>query len=117
MSNPYTIRLFLPDGDPNTFKIIDKMNWTGIGLEISREVWEDKKNRKELDQAGIYILFGYQESDDFPTIYIGQGDGIRNRIESHDKHKEFWNKVLIFVSSNNGLNRAHITWLESVISG
>lgn len=112
MSNPYTIRLFLPDGDPNTFKIIDKMNWTGIGLEISREVWEDKKNRKELDQAGIYILFGYQESDDFPTVYIGQGDGIRNRIESHDKHKEFWNKVLIFVSSNNGLNRAHITWLE-----
>ena len=112
MSNPYTIKLFVPDGDPNTFKIIYKMNWTGIGLEISREVWEDKKNRKELDQAGIYILFGYQESDDFPTIYIGQGDGVRKRIESHDKHKDFWNKVLVFVSSNNGLNRAHITWLE-----
>ena len=28
MPKPYTIRLFVPDGDPNTFKIIDKMKWT-----------------------------------------------------------------------------------------
>lgn len=112
MSKPYTIRLFVPDGDPNTFKIIDKMNWTGIGLEISRDNWDKYRNRKELDQAGAYILFGYQEGDDLPTLYIGQGDGVRNRIDSHEKNKEFWDKVLIFVSSNGGLNRAHITWLE-----
>ncbi len=112
MPKPYTIRLFVPDGDPNTFKIIDKMNWTGIGLEISRDAWAKHKNRKELEQAGIYILFGYQEGDDLPTIYIGQGDGVKNRIESHEKNKVFWDKVLVFVSSNGGLNRAHITWLE-----
>jgi len=112
MSKPYTIRLFVPDGDPGTFKIIDKMNWTGIGLEISREAWAKHKNRRELEQAGIYILFGYQEGDDLPTIYIGQGDGVKNRIESHEKNKTFWDKVLVFVSSNGGLNRAHITWLE-----
>ena len=112
MSKPYTIRLFVPDGDPNTFKIIDKMNWTGIGLEISRDTWVKYRNRKELDQAGVYILFGYQEDDDLPTLYIGQGDGVKNRIDSHEKNKEFWDKVFIFVSSNGGLNRAHITWLE-----
>jgi len=110
MPKPYTIRLFIPEGDPSTFKIIDKMNWTGIGLEISRVAWEQHKNRKELDQAGIYILFGYQESDDLPTLYIGQGDGIKKRIDSHEKNKEFWDKVLVFVSSSGGLNRAHITW-------
>jgi len=112
MKNPYTIRLFVPDGDPNTFKIIDKMNWTGIGLEIAREAWGKHKNREELEQAGIYILFGYQEDNDLPTLYIGQGDGVKNRIESHEKNKDFWDKVLVFVSSNGGLNRAHITWLE-----
>lgn len=112
MSKPYTIRLFVPDGDPNTFKIIDKMNWTGIGLEISRDTWIKYRNRKELDQAGVYILFGYQEGDDLPTLYIGQGDGVKNRIDSHEKNKEFWDKVLIFISSSGGLNRAHITWLE-----
>ena len=112
MPNPYTIRLFVPDGDPTNFKIIDKMNWTGIGLEISREAWAKYKNRNEFEQAGIYILFGYQEGDDLPTLYIGQGDGVKKRIESHEKNKEFWDKALVFVSSNGGLNRAHITWLE-----
>ena len=65
MTKPYTIRLFVPDGDPSAFKIINKMNWTGIGLEISREAWKQYKDRRELEQAGIYILFGYQEEDDF----------------------------------------------------
>lgn len=112
MFKPYTIRLFVPDGDPGAFKIIDKMNWTGIGLEISRGAWLKHKNRKELDQAGVYILFGYQEGDELPTIYIGQGDGVKNRIDSHEKNKEFWDKAIVFISSNAGLNRAHITWLE-----
>ena len=45
---PYTIRLFVPDGNPNSFKIIDKMNWTGVGLEISRDAWEIHRNRNEF---------------------------------------------------------------------
>jgi len=111
-NKPYTIRLFMPEGNPETFKIIDKMNWTGLGLEIARESWKTNRARKELDQAGIYILIGYQEGDELPTVYVGQGDGVKGRIDSHEKNKEFWDKVLVFVSSNGGLNRAHITWLE-----
>lgn len=112
MPNPYTIKLFVPEGDPDACKVIDKMNWTGVGLEISREAWKRYRNRKELEQAGVYVLFGYQEDGDLPTVYIGQGDGIKNRIDSHEKSKAFWSKAFVFVSSNGGLNRAHITWLE-----
>jgi len=109
MPKPYTIRLFMPEGEPSTFKVISKMNWTGVGLEISREAWDMHKSRKEFGQAGIYILTGYEDEDldGLPTIYIGQGDGVRNRIEEHKKSKPFWDKVLVFVSSNGGLNRAH----------
>ncbi len=49
------------------------MNWTGIGLEISREVWEDKKNRKELDQAGIYILLVTKRVMIFRLYILGKG--------------------------------------------
>jgi hypothetical protein len=114
MPQPYTIRLFVPDGEPDSFKKIDKMNWSGIGLEISRSSWKKHRNEKELEQAGIYILFGYEEESDLPTLYIGQGDGVKSRIDKHEKDskKAFWDRVLVFVSSNNGLNRAHITWLE-----
>ena len=112
MAKPYTIRLFVPDGDPSTLKVIDKMNWTGVGLEIARASWRDFRTRPELDHAGVYILVGYEEGLDLPTLYIGQGDGVRGRIDSHEKEKEFWDRVLVFISSNHGLNRAHITWLE-----
>lgn len=109
---PYTIRLFVPDGNPSSFKIIDKMNWTGIGLEVSRDTWVIHKNRDEFNQAGVYVLVGNDEDSDLPILYIGQGDGVKTRIDSHYKKKMFWDKVFVFVSSNGGLNRAHITWIE-----
>lgn len=103
----------MPNGNPNSIKVIEKMNWTGVGVEMSRDDWESHKNRKEFNQAGVYVLIGYDdENPDLPKVYIGQGDGIRKRIESHYKEKSFWEKLVIFVSSNNGLNRGHITWLE-----
>lgn len=102
----------MPNGNPNSIKIIEKMNWTGVGLEMSRDDWETHKNRKEFDQAGIYVLIGYDEDSELPKVYIGQGDGIRKRIDAHYKEKAFWEKLIIFVSSNNGLNKGHITWIE-----
>ena len=112
MIKAYTIKLFMPDGDPNNFIIVSKMNWTGIGLRLSRKAWEDHKRRKEFDRAGVYILSGYDENSELPKIYIGQGDGVRTRIESHVMSKEFWDKMVVFTTSNESLNRAHITWLE-----
>ena len=112
MAKPYTIRLFMPEGDPAAFKIIDKMNWTGVGVEIARSSWRNHRMRKEFDHAGVYILVGYDEMEDLPTLYIGQTDGVRGRIDKHEEKKEFWDRALVFISSSHGLNRAHLTWLE-----
>jgi hypothetical protein len=113
MSDPFTIRIFVPDGNPEGVRIIDRMNWTGIGLAFPRAKWLEIKQRPEFMRAGIYILVGYMgEDDDLPTIYIGQADGVRNRIESHIQNKDFWDWGIVFVSTSGGLNRAHVTWLE-----
>lgn len=112
MNKPYTIRLFVPDGDPSSIKVINKMNWTGIGLEISRQAWAKHKQRSEFDQAGVYILVGAADDSELPVINIGQCARVRSRIDKHDMDKDFWDKAFVFVSSNAGLNRAHITWLE-----
>lgn len=112
-STSYTIRIFVPDGDPEGIRIIDRMNWTGKGIVFPRLKWSDAKSRKEFTEPGTYLLTGYSsEDDDLPTIYVGQGDPVRDRIESHFKNKEFWDQGIAFVSTNGGLNRAHITWLE-----
>ena len=112
MAKPFTLRIFVPDGDAEGVRIIDRMNWTGLGITFPREKWPEIKKRPEFGKTGVYILVGYQEDDDLPTLYIGQGDGIGTRIESHYQNKDFWSSALAFVSTNDGLNRAHITWLE-----
>src|SRR5579864_2132409 len=114
MPDPFTIRIFVPDGDPEGVRLIDRMNWTGLGIAFPRSKWMEVRQRSEFSRAGVYILVGYQE-DDLPTIYIGQADGVRNRIESHYQNKDFWDWGIIFVSNSGGLNRAHVTWLEHAL--
>ena len=67
-------------------------------------------------------MIGYNEDDDdLPTIYVGQGGEVGERIKEHGKTKDFWDRAalhFVFVSSNNGnngLNRAHVTWLEHIL--
>lgn len=113
MADPFTIRIFVPDGDPEGVRLIDRMNWTGLGLVFPRAKWLEVRQRPELQRTGIYILVGYSsQDDDLPTLYIGQADGVRGRIESHYTGKDFWDWAAVFVSNSGGLNRAHVTWLE-----
>lgn len=112
-NDPFTIRIFVPDGDSEGIRIIDRMNWTGLGIVFPREKWNDARQRPEFGGAGIYILIGFSEGDDdLPTLYIGEGDGIRDRIDSHAATKDFWSWGIAFVSTNRGLNKAHVQWLE-----
>ena len=87
------------------------MNWTGLAIAFPRAKWPEVKQRAEMQRTGIYILIGY-ETDDLPTLYVGQADGVRSRIDSHYGNKEFWDRGIVFVSTSGGLNRAHVTWLE-----
>ena len=36
MADPLTIRIFVPDGDPEGVRLIDRMKWTGLGLVFRR---------------------------------------------------------------------------------
>lgn len=124
MPDPFTIRIFVPNGDPEGVRLIDRMNWTGLGIVFPRSKWPEVRQRSECIRAGVYVLDGFQEGDpdddpgapvpapSLPTIYVGQADGVRDRIDSHYQTKDFWDRGIIFVSNSGGLNRAHVTWLE-----
>ncbi len=115
MANPFTIRIFVPEGDPESIRIIDRLTSTGIFYAFPRAKWESIKNRPEMDYAGVYFLSGYENSEDeLPTVYVGQADVIKNRIEQHLKKKEFWDKAVVFVSANK-LNSTHAKWLEHAL--
>ena len=64
MADPFTIRIFVPDGDPEGVRLIDRMNWTGLGLVFRRSDWSEVRKRTEMQRTGIYVLVGYRNEDD-----------------------------------------------------
>jgi hypothetical protein len=113
MSIPYSIRMFLPDGDPDGLRLIEKSNWTGLGVVFSRSGYKDALKREEFQRTGVYVLVGTSEESSLPTIYLGEGDPVRPRLDSHYAKKDFWNWGVFFVTSNQSLNKAHVKYLES----
>jgi hypothetical protein len=110
---PYSIKVFLPGGDPNGLRTIEKSNWSGSGLVVPRSLFGEAKQRKELARTGVYVLVGPPEESGLPRIYIGEGDPIRPRLEQHAAKKDFWTSFVAFTSKDENLNKAHVQYLEA----
>jgi hypothetical protein len=105
--------LFLPDGDPDGLKVVEKSNWSGCGLVIPRVLFAEAKSRAELDRAGVYVLIGASEPQPLPQVYVGEGDPVRPRLEQHARQKDFWTRAVVFTSKDQNLNKAHVQRLEA----
>lgn len=109
----FSIRIFLPEGTADGLRLVEKSNWSGRGFVCPRAVFPESKKREEFASTGVYVLVGPSESGDLPIVYVGQGDPVRPRLESHYAKKDFWTYAVFFVSNNEHLNKAHIQYLES----
>ena len=112
MSFGKKIQLFLVDGSPNGRWICELSNWTGIAYKIPRSLVKKSEDRSKLTSPGVYFLFGYNEDEDKPLIYIGEAENIISRLKQHLDKKDNWNEVIVFTSKDNNLNKAHIKYLE-----
>jgi hypothetical protein len=108
----FSVRLFLPEGDPDGIKTVEKSNWTGKGLVIPRSLFAETRSRPELGFTGVYILVGPDENSQLPRVYVGEGDPIGPRLDQHAKSKDFWTQAIGFTSKDQNLNKAHIQFLE-----
>ena len=109
----FSVNVFLPTGDPEGLKVVEKSNWTGRGLVIPRAMFGESKSREELGRTGVYLLVGPSETSTLPALYVGEGDPIRPRLEQHAKNKDFWTPAVGFTSKDTNLNKAHVQRLES----
>jgi hypothetical protein len=53
------------------------------------------------------------EVGDLPTVYVGEGDPTRPRLEQHFARKDFWTSLILFTSKDENLNKAHVPYLEA----
>ena len=110
---PFSMGIFVPDGDPDGLRMVEKSNWTGIGVVFRRTGYKQVFGRPEFDRTGIYVLVGSSEDSSLPTLYIGEGDPVKDRLNQHYSKKDFWDWAVFFVTKDGSLNKAHVKHLES----
>ena len=113
MPRAFTIKIFVPDGAPDGVRIVEKSNWSGRGIVCPRSTYPDSKKRADFCSTGIYILIGPTAETELPTVYVGEGDPVKPRLDSHYAKKDFWTSAIFFVSKDENLNKAHIQHIES----
>lgn len=104
----------MADGTPDGLRIVERSNWTGRALMVSRAEYPAIRHRDELGRPGVYLLRGQAERGGLGArIYIGEADTARTRIDNHIRGKDFWDELILFTSKDDMLNKAHIRYLES----
>ena len=113
MAVPFSLRIFVADGDPDGLRVVERSNWIGKALMFPRALLPRVKGRSELSQTGVYLLLGPREDGEGDMLYVGEGDPIRPRLESHYAKKDFWTRAVCFVAGAGQLNKAHVQLLEA----
>lgn len=111
MSFGRSLELYFVDGRPDGMLTAQVFNWTGLVLRAPRTQLRDALARHEAGYTGVYVLLG--EKDGFPLAYIGEGEEVGARIRDHDGRKDWWTVALMITTAADGLNKAHVKYLES----
>ena len=90
IARPFSIKIFLPAGDPDGLRLIERSLWTGVGVVFNRSDYKTVASRPEFLRTGVYVLIGPSEDSSLPTIYVGEGDPVKPRLDSHHSNKDFW---------------------------
>lgn len=109
----FSVRIFIPTGEPEELRIVEKSNWTGQGLVFPRAQFGQVRHRSELKRTGVYVLWGPCTSGQFPRLYVGEGDGVLPRLDLHARNRDFWTHAAVFTSKDQNLNKAHVQYLEA----
>lgn len=114
MSNqkPFTLHIFVADGDPDGLRLIDRSNWNGKAIIFPRALYPQVRSRPEFQQTGVYLLLGPRPDGDGEILYVGEGDPVRPRFDDHYAKKDFWMRAVFFFAGVQ-LNKAHVQFLEA----
>lgn len=110
-----SIQIFIPEGSPDGVRLVYKSHWTGIAVASPRARYDRLRlDRKELRTPGVYVLTGPAESIRHELrVYVGESEDPRDRIDEHHANKDFWNRLVVFTSFGQVLNKATIRYLEA----
>ena len=121
MAAPRTVQLFLMDGSPNGRIKCSLDNWVGKVYLIPRTEITRSKDRPELAQSGIYLLFGTDIKTGEELLYVGQarerknGNGVLARVAEHlgEEKLDYFTHAILIIDSDNSFGPTEISYLEN----
>lgn len=109
---PKTIQIFLPGDDPQGIRVAEITTRIVQVIEVPRSLLPEFLKMPESGQVTLYFLIGESEDAEERRVYVGQTGDLRNRLTSHNKEKDFWQRALILISRTNSLTQTHSLFLE-----
>lgn len=108
------LKIFLMDGLASGRWMCELSNWTGKAYKIPRTSYKKCMDRDELRNPSVYFLFGNDDENGMPLVYIGETEDAIQRLGEHIKSekKNYWVEAIVFISKDDHLNKAHIKYLE-----
>lgn len=114
---PFSIRLFLPDGDPSGRRIAVRSHHTAEIYFVSRAQFPTLSDDDVMKRTGVYVLVGPSEDESFEQkMYIGQAGRLGPRIKDHlsgTKAKDWWTSVFLLTKTDGELDQADVDHLEA----
>ena len=110
---PFSLRIFVADGDPDGLRLVERSNWIGKALVFPRKLYPEVRNRSEFQQTGVYLLLDGEGE----TIYIGEFTPGPGRPVEFLEGPECFNRVVFFTACGGQLNQAHAQFLASHLVG
>ncbi|MFN4764595.1 GIY-YIG nuclease family protein [Gillisia sp. Q332] len=112
MLKPQTIQIFLPDGSPTSIREAELTNRLVKAILFPRNKLQEVSKRDQINNTGIYFLFGTKEDVAKPIVYIGEGECCYNRIQSHNRNKDFWTHCVVITTKTNEYTKTDGKYLE-----
>ncbi len=108
-----TIQIFLPDGNARSIKIAEITSQIVQAIHIPRNKLSEAGKREEINNVGIYFLFGEDEEKSKPLVYIGEAENCCNRLKQHNQNKDFWTHAVVIVTKTSSFTKSHVKFLEN----
>lgn len=116
MNNRVVLEMILENGSFTGIVESRIKNRDQICYKIPRARISDAQNLDFITNTGVYVLIGKPDAVNEGTeghAYIGEAENIIERIKQHIKNKDFWNECVVYMSTSNSINKAHVKYIEN----
>ena len=107
------LEIIYHNGQPDGIRSIRRHLSTMTTYVIPRPLLSEAKKLSGINRPGIYYLISENDDNKIAQIYIGQTRNGVVRLDDHNRSKDFWNKVIMFLADNKTFSLDMISGLEA----